>query len=67
MAKDSLAEATETAYRAYAKALVDQLNAKINSLAEELKTRDLTPQEAAGLRQVITNLADLEGVMPPEG
>jgi thymidylate synthase len=64
--KDSLAEATETAYRAYAKALVDQLNQVISDLKEESKTRDLSAGEIEWLRKTISDLADLPGVLPPE-
>ncbi|HUU37209.1 MAG TPA: hypothetical protein VMW46_03265 [Candidatus Desulfaltia sp.] len=59
-----LAAAAHAAFSAYVKTLLDQLNGKVNSLAEELKTRDLSPEEAAGLRKVINDLADLPGVLP---
>ena len=56
------------ALSALGEALLDQLQAKVSMLTEELKSgRELSPQEAAGLRQVISDLCDLPGVLPPEG
>jgi len=52
----------------YEKIMIDDLNKAVHKLTEEVKEgRDLSERELAWLRKVLNDLADLPGVLPPEG
>jgi hypothetical protein len=51
---------------AYEQILLERLNEAVHSLTEEMKTRELSPQELAGSKKVINDLCDLPGVVPED-
>jgi hypothetical protein len=51
---------------AYEKILLERLNEAVRKLTEEMKTRELSPEELAGLKKVIGDLCDLPHVVPED-